>query len=74
MSISQTKEGQVCRIKDLNGDNRFLSRITSAGLTLGSRVETIPNKGKYPLLVFARDTMLAISRKEAGNIFVEVIA
>jgi len=37
-------------------------------------VETIPNKGKYPLLVFARDTMLAISRKEAGNIFVEVIA
>jgi|GEM_PF-1404396 len=51
MSISQTKEGQVCRIKDLNGDNRFLCRITSAGLTPGSRVEIIPNKGKYPLLV-----------------------
>jgi len=74
MSNSQTKEGQVCRVKGLNGDNRFLSRITSVGLTPGSRVEIIRNKGKYPLLVFALDTMLAINWKEAGNIFVEVIA
>jgi len=58
MSISQTKEGQACRVEGLNGGNRFLSRITSVGLTLGFRLEIIRSRGKYPLLGFARDTML----------------
>lgn len=74
MSIEQMEEGKVCRIKGLKGDTRFISRITSVGLTLGAEVEIMRNKGKYPLLVYTRDSMLAINRKEAANILVEVTA
>ena len=74
MSLSQTKEGQVCRIKDLNGDNRFLSRITSAGRRRVPGWKPSPTRANIRFWYPARDTMLAISRKEAGNIFVEVIA
>lgn len=73
MSIAQAREGETCKIVHLEGDHRFISRITSVGLTPGAKVEVVRNKGKYPLLVFARDSMLAINRKEAKNIVVEVM-
>lgn len=72
LTLTQVKEGQSCRIKSLSGDKRFISRITSVGLTLGCVVEMMQNKGKYPLLIYTRDSMLAINKKEAGNVFVEV--
>ena len=74
MTINKMKEGQYCRIKNLAGDTRFISRITSVGLTLGAEVEVIQNRGKYPMLVYTRDSMIAINQKEAANISVEVMA
>jgi len=58
-ALTQVKEGQSCRIKSLSGDKRFISRVTSVGLTLGCVVEMIQNKGKYPLLVYTRDSTVA---------------
>ena len=42
--LSEIERGSVAVIKTLNGDNRFMSRITSIGLTPGSRVEVIKNE------------------------------
>ena len=72
IALTQAKEGQRCRIKSLNGNKRFISRITSVGLILDSVLEMIQNKGKYPLLIYTRDSMLAVNQKEAENIIVEV--
>lgn len=72
-SLSQQKEDKSYVVKKLNGTPRFISRITSIGLSIGTVVEVVQNKRKSPLLIYARDTMIAISKKEAANIFVEEV-
>lgn len=70
-SINKLDVGKRCRIASLQGDNRFLSRIISIGLTPGCEVEILRNRRKQAMLVFARDTMIAIARKESEQIFIE---
>lgn len=72
MTLAQTSENLVYTVKKVDGDTRFISRITSVGITNGGTVKVIRNAPKMPLLVYSRDTMLAINKKEAENIQVEV--
>ena len=71
--LHELKAGQSGNIADVKGDTRFLSRITSVGLTLGCRVEMLRNDKKYPLLLFSRDSVIALNRVESSNIMVEVM-
>jgi len=72
MTLAQASENLVYTVKKVDGSTRFISRITSVGITNGGTVKVIRNAPKMPLLVYCRDTMLAINKKEAGNIQVEV--
>ena len=72
--LHEMKTGQSGNIADVKGDTRFLSRITSVGLTIGCRVEMLRNEKKYPLLLFSRDSVIALNRDESSNIIVEVMA
>ncbi len=58
-------------ISAINGDNRFVNRVTAIGLTPGSRVTVIKNDQNRPLLVYSRDTMIALNRTECKGIEVE---
>lgn len=73
-TLNLTESGKACIIKSINGSERLINRITSIGLTLGSRIEILSNQPKYPVLIYCRDTTVAINKKEAENIFVEVMA
>lgn len=64
--------GSTARIVGIRGDRRYLSRITSIGLNIGCRVEMLQNVQKCPLLVYSRETMVALNRKECENILIEV--
>ncbi|MBR6341683.1 MAG: ferrous iron transport protein A [Treponema sp.] len=68
VSLQKDESGVIASI---NGDNRFVSRITSIGLTPGCKVTIVKNEKKRPLLVYSRDTMIALNRNECENIFVE---
>jgi ferrous iron transport protein A len=72
-SLSRQKENKRYEVKKLQGSARFISRITSIGLTIGTTVEVVQNRKGNPLLLFARDTMIAISKKETENILVEEV-
>lgn len=72
--LSAAKSGERGRITAVDGDARFLSRITSIGLTIGSVIQVIQNQSKRPLLVYGRDTMIAINRSECAKITLEVIS
>ncbi len=61
------------KVAEIIGDIHFQSRITSIGVTVGSEIEVIQNYKKQPVLIYCRDTMIAVNKKEAGNIIVEVI-
>lgn len=69
--LTRLQTGARARVIQISGDKRYLSRITSIGMNIGSRVEMLQNVKKRPLLVYSRDTMIALNRQEAQNIKVE---
>ena len=71
MKLTELEKEHSALITRINGDNRFLSRITSIGITPGSKVTVIKNEKRRPLLVYSRDTMIALNRNECADIEVE---
>ena len=72
-TLSIQKTGTCCCVTGLRGDNHFISRIIAIGLTPGCEVEILRNRKRQPLLLFARDSMIALSRKESENILIKAI-
>ena len=72
--LTDLREGQKARIIGITGDRRYLSRITSIGLNIGSPLEMLQNVKNRPVLVYGRDTMIALNRAESERIQVEVQA
>lgn len=71
--LSDVAEHKKVKITSIDGDTRFLTRITSIGLTIGGVVQVVSNQRKRPLLVYSRNTLIAVNRKESEKIIVEVI-
>lgn len=68
MKLTKVHAGQKGIITEMHGDARFISRITSIGLTVGCPIEVLQNEKKQPMLVYGRDTMVAIHREECEKI------
>jgi ferrous iron transport protein A len=73
MSLNEVKANTDVIISELKGDARFISRITSIGLTPGCRVSIIKNDKNRPVLIYSRDTMIAVNRKECTGIEVSEV-
>ncbi|MCR4691995.1 MAG: ferrous iron transport protein A [Lachnospiraceae bacterium] len=73
MSLSEMKADREAIVGSINGDSRFLSRITSIGITPGCRIRVMRNDKNRPMLVYSRDTMIALNRKECMGIEVEEV-
>lgn len=69
--LSEMSPGMKGMVKELKGDGRFLSRATSMGLTPGCQVEILRNEKKQPMLIYGRDTMVALNRSECEKILVD---
>ena len=74
ISLGEMGENFSGCIAKIEGDSRFISRIMSIGLTPGSSFSLLKNDGRSPVLVFCRDTVIAVNRKECSQIFVKVEA
>lgn len=72
MRLADTKPGQEGKITAINGDTHFISRITSIGVTEGTPFQTVKNDSKMPVLVYLRETLIAINRNDAGKVEVHV--
>ncbi|MGL5438004.1 MAG: FeoA family protein [Lachnospiraceae bacterium] len=66
--LSEARVGEQGCIAGIEGDERFLGRVTSMGLTPGCPVKILQNEKKQPILIFGRDTMIALNRKECEKI------
>jgi ferrous iron transport protein A len=71
-NMANSKPGTIGVVAKLDGDPRFLSRITAIGLTPGCPVEILRSEGRQPVLLYSRDTMIALSRREGEKIMLEV--
>ena len=72
--LSELTKDESGVIASINGDARFISRITSIGLTPGCRISIIKNEKRRPILVYSRDTMIALNRTECDGIEVKEAA
>ena len=73
MSLSELNENKIARVTKVSGDTRFVSRITSIGLMPGCRVQVVKNDKNRPMLVYSRDTMIALNRNDCESIRVEEV-
>ncbi len=69
--LSELEKDSEGVIASVDGDPRFMSRITSIGLTPGCSVRVIKNEKNRPLLIYSRDTMIALNRTECEMIGVK---
>ncbi len=68
MKLSEMRASTHGTVKSLWRDERFLSRITSIGLTEGADFQVVKNDRKMPVLVYVRETLLALNRKDCEKI------
>jgi ferrous iron transport protein A len=68
MKLGEISENKTAVVASLNGDSRFIGRITSIGLTPGCKLTVVKNDKNRPILVYSRDTMIALNRKECEGI------
>ena len=70
-TLFDLQKDDSAKILSVDGDSRFVSRITSIGLTPWCEVTVLKNEKRRPLLVYSRDTMIALNRNECKNILIE---
>ncbi len=70
--LTKIKPGKRGVVAAIQGNTHFLSRITSIGLTVGCPVEVLQNETRQPVLLYGRDTLIALNRKESEKIMLEV--
>ena len=73
MRLTEMKPDQQGMIRKIGGDSHFLSRITAIGVTEGTPFQTVRNDGKMPVLLYLRETLIAINRADAERIEVETV-
>ena len=73
-TLDTVAAGAHVRIEQVDGDVRLLTRLSSVGLVPGATLLVERNDRNRPVLVFERDTRLAINRRECVFIKVEEVA
>ncbi len=68
MKLSEMRSGTFGRVQSLGEDARFLKRITSIGFTEEAPFQVVKNDRKMPVLVYVRETLLALNRKDCEQI------
>ena len=68
LTLSDAVPGKRYTIREIKDEARLVTRLSSMGLVCGSPLEVCQNRPKQPVLVFARDTLVAIGREESKKV------
>jgi ferrous iron transport protein A len=69
--LSSLEEGHTAIVSGLSGGRRFVSRVSAMGFTPDTPVTMMQNRGRGPVLVYLRDTQVALGRGAAAKIWIE---
>ncbi len=72
MKLSELKAGTSAKVVSLGTDERFANRITSIGMSEGVTFTVVKNDKKMPVLIYVRETLLAMNKKDCERIEAEV--
>lgn len=68
--LSEAIPGQSYYVREIKDEIRLNNRLSSMGILTGTRIEICQNHKKQPVLLFARDTLVAIGREECSKIMI----
>lgn len=68
MTLSSAQPGKRYWVEEIKDETRLVNRLSSMGLMCGSSIEVCQNNRKQPVLIFTRDTLVAIGREESKKI------
>lgn len=68
MHLNETCENTSYIIEGFEGDVHFENRVSAMGIRAGVSLKVIRNQKKLPVLIYARDTLIAIGRNESEKI------
>lgn len=68
MKLAETRPETHGLIDRVQGDAHFANRVTAIGLTEGTPFQTIRNDRSMPVLVYLRETLIAVNRQDAEMI------
>ena len=70
LPLHSLEAGETAVVEDVAGASGFISRISATGFTRNAEVTMLRNWWRAPVIVFIRDTQMALGRTEAGRIMV----
>ena len=70
ITLSATQPGTQYVVKKIKDEARLINRLSSMGVMCGSQIEVCQNNQKQPVLIFVRDTLVAIGREESKKIVI----
>ena len=70
VTLSDATPGSRYCMLEIKEESRLVNRLSSMGLLCGSMIEICQTHKKQPVLLFARDTLIAIGREESKKIMV----
>lgn len=73
-TLEQLNSGRNAVIDALSGAPGFVTRAAAMGFTPGARITSVRNSRSLPLLVYLRDTLVAIDRHDAKRIAIHEIS
>ncbi len=73
MKLTETKADQHGLIRSIVGDAHLAKRVTAIGITEGTAFRMVRNDRKMPVLVYLRETLIAVNRDDAERIEVETL-
>ena len=70
MLLSEALPEKCYIVREIKDEARLVNRLSSMGIVCGSQIKICMNNRKQPVLVFARDTLVAIGRSESKKVTV----
>ena len=68
--LTDLTSGSRATVREMRGGKNIMSRLSAMGLSVGSELEVLDNRGHGPILVLVRGTRIALGRGEAIKIIV----
>lgn len=68
MNLTESKADMQGRISAVRGNDHFMNRITSIGITEGTSFQTVRNDKRMPVLIYLRETLISLNRADAERI------
>lgn len=74
VKLSELKADTSAKVVSLGTDERFVNRITSIGMSEGAAFDVVRNDKRMPVLIYVRETLLALNKKDCERIEVEALS